>query len=679
MELAGRTESQMIPHEVPGSVRSWLSRAGLTALAGLCLLAAVAGPAQAATDDLYAAPAATGAGDCGAPADACSIADAVTSANAKPVADNVRIVLAGGVYALPAPSPTALVITFAGPSLTLEAAAGGGTPILDGGSAVRLLSVDAASTVTLDGLAIRSGLAAAGPGGAIDNSGTLTVKRSTFSGNTGGNGGALYDAAGATLDVQDSTFTSNTATSVGGGAILVLGSTTVERSALVGNTASINGGAINVQGSGTATVTSSTLAGNRSGSLGGALSNLGRLTVQRSTLADNTAPSGAVIAAGNANVTFAADLIAAQASGAACNPANTAIVDAGYNLDTDGTCISPTAPATGSHNGQTADGASTYGAVLDAYLAAALADNGGPSQTLALLNRPSPATDLPNPMLDAVPADFALPVAAGGASTACALADQRGVGPVAGARCAIGAYLLQTTRTALAAPEAVTNAPVTLTATITPAAEGGTVAFDDGAGNPASTQCAAQPVAHGTATCTVTYASHGTHAVTATYSGDGDNNNYVGSASASQTVTVTDAPVAPVAPAAAPAAARPVVAARPDRTPPKTAIRRVSSLTQPITLRGTARDAGGIRRVRVSVARHVGKRCRFLQANGTFSKARDCKRSSYVDARGTTSWTLKLPALPHGRYTVWARGIDAAGNVERKDRGRNLLVLALRK
>jgi hypothetical protein len=118
---------------------------------------------------------------------------------------------------------------------------------------------------------------------------------------------------------------------------------------------------------------------------------------------------------------------------------------------------------------------------------------------------------------------------------------------VAGANCAIGAYLLQATRTALgtSAARVVQNRPVTYTATITPAADGGTVSFDDGAGTPATTRCAARPVSNGTATCTVSYASLGTHPVTATYSGDGAGNNYAGSASAARSVVV-------VAPAATP-------------------------------------------------------------------------------------------------------------------------------
>ncbi len=94
-------------------------------------------------------------------------------------------------------------------------------------------------------------------------------------------------------------------------------------------------------------------------------------------------------------------------------------------------------------------------------------------------------------------------------------------------------------------------------------------------------------------------------------------------------------------------------------------------------MRGSATDAGGVRRIRVSVARNAGRLCRFLQANRTWSAPRACSRTTYIDAKATTSWSLKLPVLPSGRYTFWSRGIDAAGNVERKDRKRNVLVLRL--
>jgi hypothetical protein len=84
-------------------------RSGIAVLAAVCALAAVPAAARAAEQSLYAAPAPAGTGDCGSAADACAITTAVTNANALPITDSVRIKLAGGTYALAAPSPTALV------------------------------------------------------------------------------------------------------------------------------------------------------------------------------------------------------------------------------------------------------------------------------------------------------------------------------------------------------------------------------------------------------------------------------------------------------------------------------------------------------------------------------------------------------------------------------------------
>jgi hypothetical protein len=316
-----------------------------------------------------------------------------------------------------------------------------------------------------------------------------------------------------------------------------------------------------VQPGGSVTIAGSTLAGNASGGLGGSMSNLGTLDVVGSTIMGNSAPAGSALATGNNQATFAADIIAAQTAGEACSPAGAAIVDGGYNLDVDGTCISSSAPATGSHNGTTPYGSSTYGEALEAYLADSIADNGGPTETVALQIIPNPATSLPDPAFDVVPPTFGLPTPVDGASTACSLPDQRGTFPLAGADCAIGSYLLQATTTEVGASpsEVVLGNSVTYTATVTPAPDGGTVSFDDGAGNPASTRCAAQSVSAGKATCTVSYAGTGDFSADATYSGDGDKNSFVGSASAAPaTVSVRPAPPAPAS-ARAPSTAAPKV------------------------------------------------------------------------------------------------------------------------
>jgi hypothetical protein len=524
--------------------------ASTAALATLLLIACMGGAAQAATDTLFAAPGAPESGACSSPAQPCSIVQAVAEANAMPTSDSVEIKLAGGVYGLSGPSPTALPITFAGPSLTLAPEGEGSTPILRAEGAVRALSVDAASTVSVAGLAIEGGNTT-GLGGAIENRGVLTVLDSTLAGNTAANGGAIANIAGGTLTVEDSTLSGNSTTSVGGGAIIAFSATTVARSTLADNHAPTNGGGINVQPSATVTIVGSTLAGNESESLGGALSNLGTLYVVGSTFAGNSGSAGSAIATGNNEATFVTDIIGSQKAGEACSPAGTAFVDAGYNLDVDGTCISATTPAVGSHNGTTALGSSTYGEVLDAYLADGLAANGGPTETIALLNTPNPLTSEPDPAFNVVPPSFELPIPVGAAATACALPDQRGYFPLAGTNCGIGAFLRSVTKTVVGAssPEVFPGDTVTYTATVSPVPDGGTVAFDDGPGNPATTRCAAQSVVGGRATCTVSYAGLGTYSVGATYSGDGDKNGFVGSATtASATVTVKERPSAPVVP-----------------------------------------------------------------------------------------------------------------------------------
>jgi hypothetical protein len=527
-----------------GRAHRWIVSAFL---AGAVAMLGLAGTARAATTELFAAPDAAGAGDCSSVADACTVDVAVTDANAAPTTDDVRILLSKGTYPLTSQNPSALTVTFAGPSLTFEGR--NGTPTLSGTGTVRILSVEAGANVIVDGLEFQKGLTS-GMGGAISNAGTLTVKSSRFFDNTGANGGAIANPAGGTLAVEDSTISRNTASSVGGGAIINFADASVVRSALTNNSAPVNGGAVNQQPGGTLTLSNSTIANNTSSGLGGGISNLGTTNVFSSTIVDNKGSAGSAFATGNSNLTVAASIITSLTPGNACSPINSTLIDAGYNLDDDGTCVSPTSPGTGSHAGTAAYGSSTYGAVLDSYLADRLENNGGPTRTYALLNAPDPATDLADPAVGVVPADFEFPTAVGGETLACSLADQRGVTPAPGAACGIGAYLLQATKVELAssAESVEQNQPVIYTATVSPTPDGGTVSFDDGAGNPATTQCADVYLANGKATCTVSYPDTGEYPVTASYTGDGAMNNFAASDSVvptnvTTTVTATPPPI----------------------------------------------------------------------------------------------------------------------------------------
>ncbi len=126
-----------------------------------------------------------------------------------------------------------------------------------------------------------------------------------------------------------------------------------------------------------------------------------------------------------------------------------------------------------------------------------------------------------------------------------------------------------------------------------------------------------------------------------------------------------------------PAAAAP----RPDRLAPTSTIAKITSKqkrSRRITLHGTADGTGSaVRVVGISVARELGRKCRFLTAKGTFSKARSCARTTYLTAKGTVAWRIALRKLPKGTYKVRSRATDTPGNVERKNASRNLLRFTL--
>ncbi len=135
--------------------------------------------------------------------------------------------------------------------------------------------------------------------------------------------------------------------------------------------------------------------------------------------------------------------------------------------------------------------------------------------------------------------------------------------------------------------------------------------------------------------------------------------------------------------AVASAAGGGVVAGCLDRVAPSSRFARHLRLKR---LRGTAADRactrrGRVARVTIAVARRVHGGCRYLQASGRFGRRTSCRRPTYVAARGTRRWSLRLRRqLARGTYVVRSRAIDAAGNVERKRRlrGRARNFIALR-
>lgn len=230
-------------------------------------------------------------------------------------------------------------------------------------------------------------------GGALGNEGTMTLIRCVLSGNNADNsqdGGGAISAYLGTLTLTDCTLTGNHADNSqnGGGAIYVRrGTTTVTGCTFSGNHALGNsvvdgGGAILVdEVTAALTLVNCTLSQN-SATYGGAVSSYRSVTVRNCTFSENTStdasyPSGAFYTAGTLTI---GNTILHKGSAASTSIYNDgSVISAGFNLSDD---------ATGPNNGTT-DRIST-----DPKLGA-LADNGGPTLTHALLPG-SPALDAGN-------------------------------------------------------------------------------------------------------------------------------------------------------------------------------------------------------------------------------------------------------------------------------------------
>ncbi len=221
-----------------------------------------------------------------------------------------------------------------------------------------------------------------GLGGAIDNQdGSLTVTASTFQGNSSFEGGAIFNRAGMT-SVTTSTLMGNSAYQGGGlfndGTGTTVGTVLISASTIAGNSA-FQGGAISNNFAGVMTMSDSTLANNTATQYGGAIDNVGSLTIVSSTIAYNVVLTGGV------------------AGGIDVYAGTTAVYDTIVDLNTVGTGTSAVASdivgtvvAASSYNlvgtgGLTNKVNNNLAGVTDPGLAPSLANNGGPTQTIALL------------------------------------------------------------------------------------------------------------------------------------------------------------------------------------------------------------------------------------------------------------------------------------------------------
>ncbi|MGH2364712.1 MAG: S8 family serine peptidase, partial [Chloroflexota bacterium] len=366
----------------------------------------------------------TFAGACAAAtANECTLREAIIEAE---VAGG-SISLPAGTYALSAPLP--LIIAAAAP-VTITGA-GSATTIIDGGSlnqaSSNILALQSGS-LTITGVTITHGTCSACTGGAVSNGASLALANDVIAANSSGAGGGLYNGSGASMTLTEVTVSGNTSTGVGGlgGGIESLGTLTVTDSTISGNSSTSTGGGVDV-GVGTATISGSTFTANSAPGKSGAALNLtlGSATITNSTIANNGGGSnGAVFSGVSGGVHLVNDTVAYnQNSGGGVNANVTtqntllvnnvpnctaAVTDLGYSLSDDPTCgFSP------ANHSLSVSANTTLGP---------LANNGGPTETMALLSG-SPAIDT-----------------GGTSANGCPSVDQPGLSRPQGAACDIGAY-----------------------------------------------------------------------------------------------------------------------------------------------------------------------------------------------------------------------------------------------
>jgi CSLREA domain-containing protein len=322
----------------------------------------------------------------------CSLREAIDAANAASGDDTITFSV-GGVILLGSQLPE----TSDPAGLTIDAT--GQNVTISGDHKVLIFKVPVNGKLTLRSMAVIDGNFLGG-GGAIRvlRDGIVRLENVTFAGNQSSYAGAIYSYG--TVTIVNSAFLRNNA-SLGGGAIVNVtgGHMSVSSSLFSGNTSPYFGGAL--ENSAEIVIENSTFFGNAGLDVAANLNAYdASLTIINSTFSGNTSSSG-TIHNYVGTVTLKNTIVANPAGGANCTGS---ITDGGGNLSyPDNTCP---------------------GINLDPKLGS-LADNGGPTQTMALLSE-SAAIDAAQDCKDTDGKVLAN--------------DQRGILRPQGPQCDIGAY-----------------------------------------------------------------------------------------------------------------------------------------------------------------------------------------------------------------------------------------------
>jgi hypothetical protein len=230
-----------------------------------------------------------------------------------------------------------------------------------------------------------SGNSATSVGGAIWNEGILNLRNSNISNNSSDYGGAIWNDPIATVNITNSTLSGNSvdadAGGGGGGAIYNYGRLNISNSTFSGNSADY-GGAISNEG--TANITNSTIANNSGNTDGGGIYNEAILNVNNTTISGNSADSGAGISnyESESRVTVTSSIVAGNSDNQDLYndaPGFGIYISGGNNLIGNGE------GETGFINGVNGDIVGTSTQPINALLGS-LADNGGFTQTMALIS-----------------------------------------------------------------------------------------------------------------------------------------------------------------------------------------------------------------------------------------------------------------------------------------------------
>jgi uncharacterized repeat protein (TIGR01451 family) len=313
------------------------------------------------------------------------------SDNANNIAGANTITFAGSVFT--DATPDTITLTSGQLRLT-ETGAGNGTTItgptaagltISGNDTSRVFRVDSSVVAAISDLTVSGGRETEGFGAGIRNHGNLTLTRVTVSGNTSSAaGGAGGITSSGTLTLIDSTVRNNSGTGdAAAGGIFSTGTAGLTNSTVSGNTNTFAAGVGGiVQSGGMLTLTNSTVSGNRTNDAGGGVlvSANGTANLLNSTITDNHADNGNSGGTGKNGggikvvlgvVTLQNTIVAGNYRGSGTTTADD---------------IRGNVTANFSFIGDTTNATITGGNNLNGNpLLAALANNGGPTQTHALL------------------------------------------------------------------------------------------------------------------------------------------------------------------------------------------------------------------------------------------------------------------------------------------------------